>query len=125
MKRTVTVICGLLIFFAGIAEARARCKQVSFASHDHYGSQVPAQSHQHSHSNHNHSHDSVIHCPGLDEFVPVANFSESKDIRAMLVPAALISELHLQFTPNGIRSIHGPPGFSRLNSIPHYLLLVS
>jgi hypothetical protein len=123
MKRTVTVICGLLIFFAGIAEARARCKQVSFTSQD---PQVTAHNHEHhSHSNHNHSHDSVIHCPSLDEFVPVANFSASKDIRAMLVPAALISELHLQFTPNGIRSIHGPPGFSRLNSIPHYLLLVS
>jgi hypothetical protein len=114
----------MLIFFAGIAGAWASCKQFSFVSQDHYRPQVTAHTHEHhSHSNHNRSHNSVIHCPNLDEFVPVAKFSASKDNPARHVPIALIPELHLQFTLNGIPSIHGPPGLLRLHSISPYLLL--
>ena len=124
MKRTITVICGLLIFFAGIAGAWASCKQFSFAFHDHHSPQVNAHNHEHhSHSNHNHSHDSVIHCPNLDEFVPAANFSASKDYPATRVNIAFIPEVHLQFALDGIPSIHRPPGLFRLTSIRPYLLL--
>jgi hypothetical protein len=125
MKRTVTAICGLLIFFAGIAGAWASCKQLSFTSHDPYGSHVTSHNHEHhSHSNHHHSHDSVIHCPNLDEFVPAEIFSTSKNNPGTRVPIAPIPELDLQFTATGIRSIHGPPRFSSLNSIPPYLLFL-
>jgi hypothetical protein len=117
MKRTVTITCGLLIFFAGIAGVWASCKQVLLVSQDHHGAQVTAHNHEH------HSHDSFIHCPNLNEFVPTANFSASKDNSAARVPSALIPEVHLRFSSNGIRSIRGPPGFSRLNSISPYLLL--
>ena len=112
-------------FIAGAcAGAWASCRQFSFASQDHHRPRVTAHNHDHhSHSNQNHSHNSVIHCPNLDEFVPAANFSARKDNPATRVPIALIPEVHLQFTLNGIRSIHGPPGFSSLNSIRPYLLL--
>jgi hypothetical protein len=124
MKRTVTITCGLLIFFAGIAGAWASCKQVLSVFEYHHGPQVTAHNHEHhSHSNHSHSHDSLIHCPNLDEFVPTANFSASKDNSAARVPSALMPEMYLRFTSNGIRSIHGPPGFSRSSNLPAYLLL--
>ena len=60
----------------------------------------------------------------MEEFVPVATFSLSKDIRVERLLPAFLSELDSPFEPRGLdRLLHGPPGFDHASSIPPYLLL--
>ena len=124
MKRLIHITCSFMVFFAGVAAAWASCKQTSFASDDHRRSPAPVHAHDHhSDSHHEHSHDSVIHCPSLDEFVPVATFSPSKEHRVEHVPAALMGGLDPLFARHGSRLMHGPPGSAHPSSIPPYLFL--
>ena len=125
MKRSIVIICCLFVFFAGVATAWASCKQVSFAADHHRSSSVAVPAHDHeSGSHHEHSHGTVIHCPILDQFLPAATFKASKDHRIERLTHAAVTELDSQFgLPQSYRSLHGPPGFSRSNNIPSYLLL--
>jgi len=111
--------------FAGATAAWANCQRVSLNPEDQRGSSGETHAHDHhADNNHHHSHDSVIHCPTLDEFVPVATFSLRKDHRVERLVGVLIAELHSQFAQPGADGlIHGPPGFWHSSNIPSYLLL--
>ena len=123
MKRLIVIICCLFMFVAGAASAWASCKQGAFFVHPNSPATTPAHDH-HSDSHHEHSHGTVIHCATLDEFLLTATVSASKDHRVERFTHAVVSELDSQF---GLQQSHaslpGPPGFSRFNSIPPYLLL--
>lgn len=125
MKRVLLIACCLFVLLAGAASAWADCKQISFVPEGH--KQTSAAAHTHGHhgdSHHTHSDDTVIHCPTLDEFLPAATFSPSKDHRVQRVPDALVAELHSQSTQQRfLRLSIGPPNFSSFSSIPSYLLL--
>ena len=123
MKRSIVIICCLFVFFAGIASAWVSCKQEVFAADHHRSSPVAVPAHDHeSDSPHEHSHGTVIHCPTLDEFLLTATFSASKDHRKERLTHAVVIELVSQCgLQQSYRSLHGPPGFSRSNSIPSYL----
>lgn len=125
MKRLVHITCSFLVLFAGVAAAWASCEQISFASGEKQRSRSAVHAHDHhSDSHHDHSHDSVIHCPSLDEFVPVATFSGSWEHRVERVLAVFAADLESQFTRRGFhRSMHGPPVFDHSSIIPSYLLL--
>ena len=124
MKRLIPITCSFLVLFAGVVAAWASCEQISFGPGEKERSQPAAHAHDHhTGSDHNHSHDSVIHCPSLDEFVPVAAFLPLPDDRLDRLPAALVAGLHPQLSPHGCRSMHGPPGFTQSNNNSAYLLL--
>jgi hypothetical protein len=125
MKRFLLIACCLFVLFAGAASAWADCKQISFAPDWQNRSSVAKHMHgHHSDSNHTHSHDGVIHCPTLDEFLPAATFSPSKDHRAERVLDTLIAEFDSQYASHRFhRLINGPPNFYWFSSIPSYLLL--
>jgi hypothetical protein len=124
MKRLIIITCSFLLLFADVASAWASCKKASFASNKHYSSATPAHKHEHhSSSDHNHSHDAGIHCPNLNEFLPVATFSTSKNDRVQRLLDMSVAPLDSQPSQYQYRSIHGPPGFAYLSFIPPYLSL--
>ena len=125
MKRLLIIICCFLVFFAGAASAWASCKQVLFSSDNHHHSSGSAHTHaHHADTDQQHSHDAVIHCPTVDEFVPVATFSLRKGDRVERLVGVLIAELPARFAQRwSDRLIHGPPGFEHSSTIPPYLLL--
>jgi hypothetical protein len=125
MKRLIGIICCLFLFLASTAAAWASCKQWSFTADHHRRWSVPIPAHDHElGSHHEHSHGTVIHCPTLDQFLLTATFSASKDHRVERLPHAVVTESDSQFgLHQSYPSLHGPPGFSRSNNIPPYLLL--
>jgi len=125
MKRFLLIACCLFVVFAGAASAWADCKQTSFVHDRQHRSAATVHTHgHHSDPNDTHSHDGVIHCPTLDEFLPAATFSPSKDHRAERVLDTLIAEFDSQYASHRFhRLINGPPNFYWFSSIPSYLLL--
>jgi hypothetical protein len=124
MKRLIVICCCLSVFIAGLASAWASCKQVAITA-DHRRAPVaaPAENH-HSEAQHDHSQGTVIHCATLDEFLLTSTFSVTKDHRVQRVTDPFVAALHSPFRQHlPHRLIHGPPGLSRLNSVPPYLLL--
>jgi hypothetical protein len=125
VKRTIPILCCLFVVLAGAISVWANCKQDSFASRDHNGSEVPAHDHEHdANSNHDHSRNSVIHCLPLDVFLPSAALSRGKDHRVssfLDVPVAEWTSRLADHYANHL--IHGPPGFAPPVQIPMYLLL--
>ena len=126
MKRLLTITCVFLVFLAAAASAWASCKQISFAQDKHHASETPAHRHDHHPgSDHQHSRGTVIHCPTVKEFVPVATFSLSKELRVerLLLPTFL-ANLDSQLTSREFdRLIHGPPRLGHASAIPPYLPL--
>jgi hypothetical protein len=105
--------------------AWANCQRISFNPQGREGSSGGTHAHDHhADDNHHHSHGSVIHCPTLGEFVPIATFSLRKDHRVDRLGGALSAALNSQFAAFGSdRLVHGPPGFEHSSSIPPYLFL--
>ena len=124
MKRLIVIVCCLFVIFAGAASAWANCKQMPFASEQQKRLPVASHSHDHESHGHEHSHQTAIHCPTLDEFTLGASFSLSKEHRVERVLDKLVAEFDSQLILHASRWLsHGPPGFTRLSSIPPYLLL--
>jgi hypothetical protein len=123
MKRLIVISCCFLILFAGTASAWASCKQIAFAPDKDHGSKASAHTHDHN-SDHEHSQGAVIHCPTLDEFVPVATFSRTKDSRVERLLDVPSAKSDFQFGQHSLYClIHGPPGFQNVSGIPQYLFL--
>jgi hypothetical protein len=125
MKRLIVIVCCLFVIFAGAASAWANCKQAPFGSEDHRRSSDAIHTHDHHTDSHDeHSPGTVIHCPTLDEFLLTAIFSANTYERVERLPAAVVEIINAELGRQSSNpSIHGPPGFSRLNGIPPYLLL--
>jgi hypothetical protein len=124
MKRFITITCAFLLCFAAVASAWASCKQISFAPDKHHGSAAPAHRHDHhSEGDHQHSHETAIHCPDMDEVVPVSTFSLTKELRVERLLPTFLAELASQYMPDEFDGlIHGPPGFGHASTPPPYLL---
>jgi hypothetical protein len=122
MKRFVVIVCSLFIVFAGAVSAWADCKQEPLPI-DRQNRPVAHAHDHHSDANHKHS-DARIHCPTLDEFLLSSTFSLSKDHRELRTRDPFCAVVDCQVSQDVSRwLIDGPPGFSRLDSIPPYLLL--
>ena len=125
MKRLSVIACCLFVIFAGAASAWANCKRSPLASDAQKRPPVAAHTHDHeSHGGHEHTHQAVIHCLTLDDFLLTALFSTSKDHQAERVLDKLVAETDSQLSQHASHWLtYGPPGFSRVNGIPPYLLL--
>ena len=124
MKRLIVITCAFLVFLTGVASVWAACQQIFSAPDKFHNSAAPAHAHHHhSDADQNHSHGASIHCPTLDEFLPVASFSISNDSRVERLLDGCTALVANRTSRNEYGSTHGPPGFASLRFTPTYLLL--
>ena len=125
MKRGMIVACLLLVLFGSVIATWGNCQRVSLNFQDQHRSSGTTHAHKHhADGDHHHSHDAVIHCPVLDEFIPVATFSLRKEHRVDRLGGMLSTALNSPLAAAGSdRLIHGPPGFEHSSRISPYLLL--
>lgn len=124
MKRLISIISSLLVFFAGTA-ALAVCEKISFEAADQRHASVSPTAHDHhSDSNHEPSDDATVHCPTFKEFVPTAVFSAKPERGQghVVNPFAAVLALGMSYGAFH-RLIHGPPAFAHSSGIPSHLFL--
>jgi hypothetical protein len=126
MKRLISIISSLLVFFAGVTAALAGCDKISFAAADQRHASVSPTAHDHhSDSHHEHSDNAKVHCPTVKEFVPTAVFSAKADRgqEHVVNPFAAVLALRMSYGALDCRLIHGPPAFAHSSGIPSHLFL--
>lgn len=124
MKRLISIVSCLVVFFGGIAAALAVCEQISIASYDRQIS-VPHSAHDHdSDSPDEHSDGSLGHCPIVEQFVSTAAFSTRPDRGPERIVNPFVAPIAFRIDEGEVyRLIHGPPAFAGTSGVSSHLFL--